>query len=344
MPSGIIELMLLIALVALGAMASVSDIRKGIIPNRLLFVFAVTGIALDIIYYGACNQDMILLFVMNLIVTTAMCMALYFAHSIAGGDCKLILVMAMLYPADFYLAYGEWEVTLFATILLSIFYGYVYMLILAAWRIISGETRLNVRDATAYMKSYLKSYLTAFVYVTFVNLFFALIDRDWHSIASWMVWVACIATAWMGGRVRGLKKPIVLLAFTVADIFLSIYMRILPFSNHVGTYIFTAVLVICQMTIRTNVYETIPTISVKKGMILSAFTSVAMQGSRIKGLPGISSEDLRDRLTEEEAESIRKWGRMPNGHKEIVIVKKIPFGIFITLGYLTYFLTWGLVK
>ena len=79
-------------------------------------------------------------------------------------------------------------------------------------------------------------------------------------------------------------------------------------------------------------------------MILSAFSSMMMQSSKITGLPGISTEDLRNRLTEEEAESVRRWGKSAKGVSEVSIVKKIPFAIFLAMGYACYFVIWRIVR
>ena len=339
----IVEIMMLIILVILGGIASVSDIRKGIIPNKIVFAFAVVGIILDGIYYGVFSQDTFGLFELNLLVTTAISLGLYFSHSLAGGDCKLIPVMALLFPAGMYMTYGKTEITLFVAIFFAIFYGYIYMLVVSAWRIVIGEARVSKKDAIHYLLGYLKSYLIAFVYVTFVNLLFAVIDRNLFPVASWIVWIIFIVVAWISGRLSIMKKPASIVVFALLDIALSIYIRVLSFSLNWRTYIFTAILVLCQMTIRTNIYETVPTISAKKGMILSTFSSVMMQNSKVKGLPRVSEEDLRNRLTKEEAESIHRWGKTPKGQKEIIIVKKIPFAVFIALGYLTYFLIWRAV-
>ena len=251
--------------------------------------------------------------------------------------------MGLLYPAGMYLAYGNTEVTLFITILIAIFCGYLYLLVLSVWKIISGETKIGLQDIRSYLLGYLQSYLTAFIYVTFVNLIFATVDRYIIEVVPWIVWIVCISVAWVSGRVKMLRNSIIMGAITVIDIALSIYLKVLPFSLNARTYIFTAVLVLCQMAIRTNVYETISTFGVKKGMILSTFSSMLMQNSRVKGLPGVSSEDLRNRLTEDEAESIRRWGKTPKGQKEIAIVKKIPFAVFIAMGYFTYLVVWRVI-
>ena len=79
-------------------------------------------------------------------------------------------------------------------------------------------------------------------------------------------------------------------------------------------------------------------------MILSQVSSLLMQNSRIEGLPPVSDESLDSRLTTEEAESIVRWSKTKNGLKQITIVRKIPFAVFITSGALAYLLARGVLK
>lgn len=97
--------------------------------------------------------------------------------------------------------------------------------------------------------------------------------------------------------------------------------RVVPFSFRLENYILVIVLLLCQMTIRTDLYERIKIADLKKGMILSMGSSMLMQGSRVRGLPGISSEDLKSRLTETEVNSIIRWGKGKE-IDDLVIVKK----------------------
>jgi preflagellin peptidase FlaK len=87
-------------------------------------------------------------------------------------------------------------------------------------------------------------------------------------------------------------------------------------------------------------YKTIPTSEVKKGMILSSFSTVFMSKSKITDLPDISHEDMRSRLTKGEADAVVRWGNSKNGLKEVQIVRKIPYAIFIFIGLITYSIIW----
>lgn len=333
----------IILLFVLAGVASYSDIKRGIIPNKLIAVFAIISLGIDVAYYGFVAKDVALLFIANVFVISILGVILYYTRSLAGGDCKLIPVLAMLYPAGMYLTYRNSGVTLFLTICFAIFYGYVYLLITSIWRLILGDNKVDKNYVKTYLKGYFKSYMTAFIYVTFVNLLFGVVDRYLVEVDSWVVWIVCIVAAWSCGRINLMKRKAIIIAIVVVDIALSIALKVLPLSLNPRSYLLTAVLVLCQMTIRTNVYETIPTSRIKKGMILSTFSSMAMQSSRVQGLPKVSTEDLSCRLTEEEAESIKRWRKTTRGLEEISIVKKIPFAVFIAMGFFTYVLIWRVV-
>ena len=340
----IVEYILLFLLICLGTVAAISDIRTGIIPNKVIAVFAICGIAVDIVYYVALAPDTVIIFLLNVLSTVLISICLYYTHSLAGGDCKLIPVLSLLYPAGMYLEYGSNSVTLFAALCFAVFFGYVYMLFTAGWKLIIGETRLRKEYVLAVVKTYVKSYISATIYVMGVNMIFAIIELNFLHMDAGIVWIACIITAWISGRVHIFKNHILLCLVLIADIGLTIYLRVIPLSLNPRTYLFTAFLLLCQVTIRTNLYEQIQTSRVKKGMILSTFSSMMLQNSRIAGLPGVSTEDLRNRLTEDEADSVRRWGKSTKGLKEISIVKKIPFAIFLAMGYICYFIIWRIVR
>ena len=339
----IAEYTLLLLMFCLGVIAAVSDIRTGIISNKIIAWFALCGVVTDTIYYGMLAPDTIEIFFLNVVSTTVISFCLYYTHAIAGGDCKLIPVLSLLYPAGMYLEYGGSSITLFIALCFAIFFGYLYMLFAAIWKLVTDESHINKTYIINTVKIFAKSYFRATLFVMFLNLFFAIIDRNFLHVDAWIVWVTCIITAWISGRVRILRNRVLIGLVLAADFGLAIYMKVIPFSLNPRTYLFTVVLLLCQMMIRTNLYEQIQTSRIKKGMILSSVSSILMQNSKIAGLPGISTEDLRNRLTEDEAESVRRWGKSTKGTKEISIVKKIPFAIFLAMGYVCYFIIWRIV-
>ena len=96
-------------------------------------------------------------------------------------------------------------------------------------------------------------------------------------------------------------------------------------------YLIVLAAMLLRLLISEYNYEEINTSNVKKGMILSMSDTMLFVNSKIKGLPTLSTEDLRSRLTDEEANSVVKWGKSKYGKKTVKIVRKTPFAIFISL-------------
>ena len=83
-------------------------------------------------------------------------------------------------------------------------------------------------------------------------------------------------------------------------------------------------------------YEWIRTSDVKAGMILSYFAIQQFYGSRVKGLPVSTDETTKSRITQEEADSIKRWEKSKYGKAQIMVVRYIPFAVFILIGMITY--------
>jgi preflagellin peptidase FlaK len=131
-------------------------------------------------------------------------------------------------------------------------------------------------------------------------------------------------------------------AVVIAMMLLIIFAGTDFFAVDVERYVLVILLLLCQMMAKTGLYETIQVKKLKKGMILSSYTSMLLQNSRVRGLPGVSMEDLRNRLSETEVASVKRWAASRKV-EEIVVVKKIPFAIFLLMGFATYFIVWSLL-
>lgn len=146
-----------------------------------------------------------------------------------------------------------------------------------------------------------------------------------------------------GWQRKQIEKWQIVVGIYVIDIVIGLLLGFVPFSFNPENYILVIFLLLCQMTIRTSLYQEVKVCDLKRGMILSSVSSMLMQNSRVRGLPPISSEDLRSRLTEEQVDSIGRWASSRN-IIAVTVVRKIPFAIFIFAGFLSYFIIWGIVK
>ena len=338
----IVELIMGILLLSLCFIATTTDIKEGYIYNKTLKKYVIAAIPLIAIYYCYFARDLFVDFLLNLLIVSFISLVLFYSNSFAGGDCKLTIVMTMLFPAKWYFAYNGSLATLFFAIGIAVFYGYLYLLVTAIYELIKKQNIMTKSYISNHLMAFFKSFLSAFVYISAINLLITVLSISGISINIWFTRVICILTAWAIGKYPVFKERSLILGTIAFDFIISVIFKIIPFSINPGNYILVIVLLLCQMTIRTSLYKNILVDELKQGMILSTMSSVLMQNSRIKGLPSVSAEDLSNRLTADEVDSVQKWAKS-KGVKELAIVKKIPFAIFLSLGYISYFVFWSII-
>lgn len=334
-----LEIILILLMAGISIMTVKTDLKEGLIYNKTIMIYATAGLTLDLLYYGIWNRNYAKDFLINFIIVAVISLALYFSYSFAGGDCKLIITMALLYPAGFYLGYGRSHYTLFAAIGFACFYGYIYLLLISVIALIKGKNRMGKDYIKKYIKGFVKSFAAALVYISALNLVAQGLGLYQYAWTAWIVRIICIIVAWIVGKNSVLKRWYMLVGVVTLDIVLGVLLHVIPFSLNPESYTLVIVLLLCQMIIRTNLYDTIQVNDLKKGMILSTVSSLMMQGSRVRGLPGISTEGLNCRMSEDEVAGVIRWAENRN-ITELSIVKKIPFAVFIVMGFWTYLMLW----
>lgn len=338
----VLETLCLGFIVALCYLCTKSDLQAGLIYNKTLGIFLTLALIVDAWYYGFFVRDLFDDFLLNVVVVAAASLYLFYSHSFAGGDCKMMIVIALLFPARLCWTLGNTNITLVFTLAFAIFAGYCYLLSHSIFEIATKKVTITYAYVKDYLLNFLKSYIAAMVYISLFNRLIMLPYNIGVDINIWIIRAMCLLVAWGIGRYPVFKKWYVFVSAACAVIGISIATHSLPFSVRPENYVLVLVLLVCQMTIKTTIYETIEVSNLKKGMILTTFSSMMMQASITKGLPGISTEDLRSRLTETEIESIKLWAKATHT-QSLAIVKKIPFAIFISIGVLIYCAMWGLL-
>ena len=255
----------------------------------------------------------------------------------------MTIVLALLYPARYYLVYGNSILTLVFAIGFAIFAGYIYLLVSSIKAIVTKKVEFTFDYAKRFLSNFLKSYFSAMVYIVLMNCLLILCDRLGVIINVWVSRCICMMVAWCVGRYAIFKKLFLLVPTLIVAIVLSVATKTMPISLNPENYTLVLILLFCQMTIRTTIYEKVQVDQLKKGMILTTFSSVLMQTSITKGLPSVSTEDLKSRLTADEIESIKIWAKATHT-EELTVVKKIPFAIFISIGFMCYLAIWGILR
>ena len=136
------------------------------------------------------------------------------------------------------------------------------------------------------------------------------------------------------------ERKIFLPAVMICAVFLLSNVQNLKYMiSDLRVYALLAVILFLRMISDRYSYQMIPTSEVREGMVLSQKSILLLSASRIKGLPFYTTEDMRSRISEAEAESLHRWESSKYGQSEIEIVRKLPFAIFISIGIFVLILT-----
>ena len=336
----IIETALLICLLCVCIYGAASDIKSGIISNRVLLPYSCIGIVLDIVYYIIQHKEYQAAFVVNFIIAVGSALFFYLVHIWAGGDSKMLITCMLLYPVRCCYTYHGSKGTFYFVIMFSFAIGFLYLVFSSFAERIRKKNAIDKSMVIKFVKDFFIRYLILTVYSALFTLINRIIISKFFILSSLSLSICYFAIPWIVAKLDILQKKTVILFVLSVDIILAAVNGIMPVDLHLRSYIIILVSALIQALLVEYNYETIKTSEVQKGMILSLPTTMLFMNSRVKGLPGLSKEDLSSRLTEDEAASVRKWESSVGGRNEVIIVRKIPFGIFISAGVFLYFIFW----
>ena len=339
----VISIVALIAILSLGLVASVSDVRTERVPNRILVVAIIAAIALAVIQYGLLLPDLLNIYAVNVLATSAIALVLFFTHTWAGGDCKLACVLAVLYPAQAYVVFNERAFSLPLAVGLAFVSGALYLLVSYVLSLLREQSVFSPKAAKAAILPFVQAYICALSCVGALRLINAWLVAPYIQMGTLAMAAISFCVLWLLANAGLLRSKALLCGLLLFDALLAFALRTSPFGDGPYRYLFVLAVLIIRAVVSQYNYQIIPTAEVREGTILSTATSLLFVGSKVKGLPAISTEDLRSRLTEAEAASVRRWGKTARGSDSIQVVRKMPFAMFVTSGYILYFVLWSVV-
>lgn len=331
----ILEIILLILLSITCIYASITDIKYSIIANKYLILFAVIGIVVDIIYYSY-NLNLIPVFLFNLVIVFISSIALYSSHIWAAGDSKLLIVVSLLIPAQC----AMYDAGYLFEILIPIYafaLSFGYLIIDTIYLQIKNKYRLPLSDIKKQFKIYVKRLIINSIYiVTIVKLENVILLRYEIELGVFQLFIN-IFILLLISNVGILQRRATIIGTLIFSIMLSaVTGNWMMNLNRLEYYGIVALFILIRIIVSEYNYMEISIEDLKPGMILSSYTTMLFSNSKVKGLPKLSTEDLRSRLDINEVNAIKRWHKSKYGLDKVTIVKKVPFAIFITLGVLMY--------
>lgn len=324
-------------LMALFLNAALSDIHRGIVSNKSIRFALVAGIISVFPYYTFYATDCLSAYVINLVIIIGVSLLLYAMGIWGAGDSKLLSVTFLIFPARLYCINNRSFGACFLLISIVFIIAFIYVLFETAFLGIKQKNLFKLQKRKFDLKGYLKG-------VVFFSLMLVFFNGALHAIIPGIFFDSNLLAAihflviLIGSKLEEKSNWYIILAMVIAYAAM-IFFRIIQINYSYSNwwiYFVVLLLVLFRSVADKYNYKSIKVSELKQGMILSIGSVLMFAKSRVKGLPTISTEDLKSRLSAEEVDSINRWAKTSNGKDTIVIVRKIPFAIFISIGYLIF--------
>lgn len=325
------EIGLILILMLLGIYTAVTDIRYGIIQNKILAAGICAGGILDCIYYGIFATEFLTTFLINVVVVMALAVALYAFYFWAAGDSKLLISVVLLFPARLYDAGGSLKVQALMMIVIIFLIAYLYVVFDSVYQAVRNSRFFGGgRISGEEIKNFFVQYAICFLYL---NAMSRICEKALGQIYYENMLAFTFINIFLAFFIQ--RKPLFkrwYMMLLMLGVNVGLYQKPQGIRNYLSVYFVLLLALLLRHLISGYNYAEILTDQVKPGMILAVGTVLELRKSRVKGLPLMTNEDMSTRISSEEADAIRRWKDSKYGKDTIVIVRKIPFAIFITGG------------
>ncbi|MDR1642902.1 MAG: hypothetical protein LBT59_24685 [Clostridiales bacterium] len=333
---GVEALQLLLA-VAMCIITSITDIKKSRIANRHLAIFAIIATVLNLIYYVFFARSLIFNFIINIIIISIISVIFYIYKIWAAGDTKLLIALVYLLPARIF--YDDLSVSPSIWIIIASFS--VALIYLVGESIVLGVKRRDFFKLGAFKLNffeYAKQYLMCTVYLSFFSEIialppFAAFAENNSALIMLMNMLLLISVL----NLQIFRNPTFIIIAAIGAIGMGVYAGFSMFRSFDLKWLpITLVIILVRYLSEQYNYKVIDTEEIKVGMILSWVSIALFAPSRVQGLPRTTTEDMDSRLTEKQVQDILRWKDSKYGQAKLTIVRKMPFAIFISIGFILF--------
>ena len=323
--------------------AARSDMKTGIVSNGLILIACLAGLVIDAVYYLVYAGEYFLPYLIDFFLTAALSIFFYSQGIWGAGDSKLLILIALCLPGRIFCRDGLWSFPGF--LLISIIFSVSFVVVFID-SIMKGKRTGTLFDKQQFLfslddrRGFLSKPLFLYFCVGAVNGFFSF---EWMSFLH-LTYPVLLALDLVIILLLNKKEWIPTLPYLLVALILYLVMTILSravFSWQ--SFLFSLVFIIALLYTRniTNQenYQSISAGDILPGMILDYSSVALLSMSKIQNLPSSTTADMRSRLHEIEVEAIHAWGKKHPGHDQLVIIRKIPFALYIAIGT---FIFWGM--
>ena len=332
---------MLLNLVFLLISASITDCKKSQIKNKHILICSLSSILLDLFYYLLWSRESFLPFITNFLLLSLVSAFMYAYHLWAAGDCKLMMTIALSLPGRFLTTWDIGPFASFVIIIITFSLAFIYLILETIFLDIKNKSIFKIQFKSFNWKHFFISYSFMSSATTIISFGLSMAFPHVYSSNTMLLMAINYLTVLSLIQVRSclsFKAQAVFSSIIWIMIFLVSTLKYgaIPFSVNLRSLAAVFIIMMAWSFAEKYNYQAIPVSEVKAGQIMSLATIMDFSISGVQGLPMGKTEDLRSRITNEEAETIRKWENSKTGKPYVIIVRKMPFAVFISIGTIVF--------
>lgn len=329
-----LEAIIIAILIMLFLDTSISDLKNGVVKNKSMLIALGIGVLVVIPYYVLFATDCLISYIVNTGICMGISIILYAMGIWGAGDSKLFSVVIILFPARLYSLSNRSIASCFLMIAIVFIVAFIYVIGETLVVGIKQKDLFKLQKVRIDWKGYIKGFLFYFLLLSIVNAALNLVVPSSILVDDILMTAIHFIVILIGMRLERRAGWIHIISMGIIWIITVIFhLSYFSLSSiNVRAYVIVLLLIVFRTFADKYNYKTIRVEELKPGMILSMGSVFEFAGSKVKGLPTFSTEDLKSRLTKDEIVSIVKWSETTNGHDVITVVRKIPFALFISIG------------
>ena len=321
--------------------AAFTDWKRGKIYNKWISFGLGPGLVLVMIYYIQHNEC-IALYLINFVAAIAIAVLFYALKLWGAGDSKLWIFLNFMFPAGWYIMTDYMLFPSMLIFMIIFIEAYVYLLIESLWNCFLKRNKgIQFRK----MKVNIEQIWNLIFSIAFLSALYTLgacILKEYYedNRIFFALMGILLANQLTALQFRGKKCTTVVLmsGYIIYMVLNREYMDMQWFGITVLLVVVTHFSL--KFAEKYN-YAWVRTADVKEGMIMSYFAVQQFCSSRVKDLPLETDETTKSRITQRQADAIHRWEKSKYGKEYVMVVRYIPFAIFILIGLVTYLIwTW----
>lgn len=309
-----------------------TDIKENIIYNKVLLCFACPALGIKILYEYLVNNNYSYKCIFIVLFSIMISLGLYKMGIWAGGDLKMYIAIILALPnrviSKEALGMGLWLYVL----LIAFIIGYIFLIVDSIYNLfkIKKISKTFFDDTKGNVFAYIKYYLV----ISFLTPVIAELLPESINIvyASYIITIVNICTLFMLIRYKICDSKSFMITILIANM---IIISVSEYHIITRRNMLFWIIIVFSYSLKNFVneynYKTIPIKNLKQGMILSTETSIVLVNTKRVKYNKLSDETLKSRLSKDDISSIEKSNYIEKGIDNVVIVRKIPFGSFISI-------------